>query len=183
MPTATTVRTAAATLLLAAACAPPGEAPEAPADAPHPEEAAVVAAVEQLFEAMRTGDSAMARAVFHPDARLGRAGEDGVSFSPADGFIAMIGRPRDQVYDEPIWDWTVQVDGRLAQMWTRYAFYLGDTFTHCGWEGFQLYKGDSGWQITQLIDTMYREDCWYPPGREPEGDGEPDDGAEPAPEG
>lgn len=157
--------------LLAAACAPQPEAPEAEAEPetmPDPEEAAVVAAVEQLFEAMRTGDSEMARAVFHPDARLGRAGEDGISFRPADGFIEMIGQPRDEVYDEPVWDWTVQIDGRLAQMWTRYAFYRDEEFSHCGWEGFQLYRGDTGWQITQLIDTMYRgEDCWYPPGREP----------------
>jgi len=156
--------------LLAAACAPQAEAPEAEAEpTPDPEEAAVVAAVEQLFEAMRTGDSEMAAAVFHPEARLGRAGEDGISFRPADGFIEMIGQPRDEVYDEPVWDWTVQIDGRLAQMWTRYAFYRDEEFSHCGWEGFQLYKGETGWQITQLIDTMYRgEDCWYPPGREPE---------------
>ena len=159
----------AAGLLLTAACAQQAEMPEAEAaPEPDPEEAAVVAAVEQLFEAMRTGDSEMAAAVMHPEARLGRAGEDGISFRPADGFIEMIGQPRDEVYDEPIWDWTVQVDGRLAQMWTRYAFYRDDTFSHCGKEGFQLYKGKNGWQITQLVDTSRREDCFYPPGREPE---------------
>lgn len=161
-------------LLLSATCAPAVETPDADdpaadadAEQPHPEEAAVVAAVEQLFEAMRVGDSEMARAVLHPEARLGRADDDGISFNPADGFIEMIGRPRDEVYDEPVWDWTVQIDGRLAQMWTRYAFYRDEEFSHCGWEGFQLYKSDTGWQITQLIDTMRREDCFYPPGREP----------------
>ena len=164
----------AAALILAAACAPPPNPPDAPAEEPHPEEAAVVAAVEQLFEAMRTADSEMARAVMHPDARLGRAGEGGINFNSADGFIETIGRPREEVWDEPIWDWTVQVDGRLAQMWTRYAFYRDDTFSHCGWEGFQLYKGEAGWQITQLIDTSYRENCWYPPGREPESAAEPE---------
>lgn len=163
-------------LVLAASCTPVAETPDAdaganpPAEAeqPHPEEAAVVAAVEQLFEAMRVGDSEMARAVFHPEARLGRADDDGISFNPADGFIEMIGRPREEVYDEPVWDWTVQIDGRLAQMWTRYAFYRDEEFSHCGWEGFQLYRSDTGWQITQLIDTMRREDCFYPPGREPQ---------------
>lgn len=160
-------------LLLAASCTPAetggSDAPAADAAAgqAHPEEAAVVAAVEQLFEAMRVGDSEMARAVFHPDARLGRAGEDGIAFRSADGFIEAIGRPRDEVWDEPVWDWTVQIDGRLAQMWTRYAFYRDDEFSHCGWEGFQLYRSDTGWQITQLIDTSYRENCFHPPGREP----------------
>lgn len=134
----------------------------------HPDEAAVVAVVEQLFEAMRTGDAEMAAAVFHPDARLGRAGDDGISFSPVDGFVQMIGNPRDEVYDEPIWDWVVNVDGRLAQMWTKYAFYRDDTFSHCGTDAFELYKSDAGWQVTQLVDTSRREDCWYPPGREPQ---------------
>ena len=154
-------------LLLTASCTAQPPPPEAETPPPDPEEAAVVAAVEQLFEAMRTGDSEMAAAVFHPEARLGRAGDDGISFRAADGFIDMIGQPRDEVYDEPIWDWTVQIDGRLAQMWTRYAFYRDDEFSHCGWEGFQLYKADTGWLITQLIDTSYRENCFYPPGREP----------------
>lgn len=184
MTTAITARVAVTALLFATACAPQAEAPDPPAEEPHPEEAAVVAAVQQLFDAMRAGDSEMARAVFHPDARLGRAGDDGISFSAADGFIEMIGRPRDVVYDEPIWDWTVQIDGRLAHMWTKYAFYLGDDFSHCGEESFQLYRSDAGWQITQLVDTSRREDCFYPPGREPaaeEGD-EPGDGDERAPE-
>jgi len=160
-----TLLAATISLPIAASCSPPPEA--SPVAEPHPEEAAAVAAAEQPFEAMRVGDSEMAHAVFHPDARLGRAGEDGISFRSADGFIEMIGSPRDEVYDEPVWDWTVQIDGRLAQMWTRYAFYREDTFSHCGWEGFQLYRADAGWQITQLIDTSYRENCWYPPGREP----------------
>ena len=172
----------ASILVGAAACAgagddPASEPPSADQDpaaasdaAPHPEEAAVVAAVVQLFDAMRAADSDMAAAVFHPDARLGRAGEGGITFRPATGFIEAIGQPRDEVWDEPVWDWTVQIDGRLAQMWTRYAFYRDDEFSHCGWEGFQLYKGETGWQITQLIDTSRTEDCFYPPGREPAGD-------------
>lgn len=132
------------------------------------EEDAVVAAVERLFEAMRTNDSTMARSVFHPTARLGRAQEDGIAFGPVDGLVAAIGQPKDEVWDEPIWDWTVNVDGRLAQMWTRYAFYRGDTFSHCGVDALELYKSDEGgWQVTQLVDTSRQEDCWYPPGREP----------------
>ncbi|MGI9627478.1 MAG: nuclear transport factor 2 family protein [Longimicrobiales bacterium] len=136
-------------------------------DSMQDDEAAVVAAVERLFESMRTNDGEMARSVFHPDARLGRATEDGISFSPADGFIERIGTPKDQVWDEPIWDWNVDVDGRLAQMWTKYAFYLDDAFSHCGVDAIQLYRSESGWQITQLVDTNRQEDCWYPPGRTP----------------
>lgn len=160
-----------AVLLFAGACYDAPDRSDAaaapPEPQPHPEEAAVVAVVEQLFEAMRTNDGEMAAAVFHPEARLGRATDEGISFGPVDGFVQTIGRPKEQVWDEPIWDWTVHVDGRLAQMWTKYAFYLDDSFSHCGSDAFELYKSDAGWQVTQLVDTNRQEDCWYPPGREP----------------
>lgn len=131
------------------------------------EEAAVVAAVESLFEAMRTSDSTLARSVFHSSARLGRATEEGIEFNGVDGFIGAIGRPKTEIWDEPIWDWSVEVEGRLAQMWTKYAFYLGDTFSHCGVDALELYKSPTGWQITQLVDTSREDDCWVPPGRAP----------------
>ncbi|MDH3223992.1 MAG: nuclear transport factor 2 family protein [Gemmatimonadota bacterium] len=130
------------------------------------EEAAVVSAVERLFEAMRTSDGELAASVFHADARLGRAGDQGIRFSEMAGFVERIGQPKEEVWDEPIWDWDVQVDGRLAQMWTRYAFYLDGVFSHCGIDAIQLYRSDEGgWQITQLVDTSRQEDCWLPPGR------------------
>ena len=164
--------TGAIATFFVAACTGPAGGPDMadipPEPQPHPEEAAVVAVVEQLFEAMRTNDGEMAAAVFHAEARMGRATEEGISFGPVDGFVQAVGRAKEQVWDEPIWDWTVHVDGRLAQMWTKYAFYLDDQFSHCGSDAFELYKSDAGWQVTQLVDTSRQEECWYPPGREPE---------------
>ncbi len=160
--------------LAAVACIQPIDDSGTPAGDPDPsaselaaEEAEVVAVVHRLFEAMRTNDGEMAAATFHPEARLGRADEDGIEFGPPDGLIAMIAREQEEVYDEPVWDWTVSVDGRLAQMWTKYAFYVGDEFSHCGTDAFELYKDEAGWRITQLVDTMRRENCWYPPDRPP----------------
>lgn len=130
-----------------------------------PEAAEVLAVAESLFQAMRTNDGALAASVFHPDARMGRATPEGISFRSPDGFVEMVGQAKDDVWDEPIWDYTIQVDGRLAQMWTRYAFYLNDEFSHCGVDAFEFYKTEDGWKIVQLIDTMRRDDCWLPPGR------------------
>ena len=63
---------------------------------PGSEEAAVLHATLQLFEAMRTSDGELAASLFHPDARMGRATEDGIRFSPADGFIQAVGREKDE---------------------------------------------------------------------------------------
>ncbi len=162
------VATAVFVVAMSTACVRKAGVPEAEGEPqPHPEEAAVVATVESLFEAMRTNDGELAASVFHADARLGRATEEGIRFGPVDGFVEAVGRDKEEVWDEPIWDWVVNVDGRLAQMWTKYAFYRGEAFSHCGVDALELYRTDSGWQITQLVDTSRSEDCWHPPGREP----------------
>lgn len=169
---AATALVAGASVVSPSVALPPSElaahaAPQTPAE----EEAAVVAVVQRLFDAMNANDGEMAASVFHPEARLGRANDNGISFSSADGIVSAIGRDKEQVWEEPIWDWAVHVDGRLAQMWTKYAFYLDGEFSHCGTDAFELYKTpDAGWQVTQLVDTSRTEDCWYPPGREPGGD-------------
>jgi hypothetical protein len=134
-----------------------------PLGAQQPDEAAVMATVQRLFDAMRAGDSAMARSVFHPDARLVATGEQGVRLVPVDGFLRAIGSPHEHVWDERIWDAEVRVDGDLATVWTPYAFYLGGRFSHCGVDGFQMVRADGSWQIVSLADTRRQQGC-EPPG-------------------
>lgn len=137
------------------------------------EEAAVMAVVERLFDGMRAADTTMVRATFHPDARLvGTAEEDGrttVRMVPVDRFVEAVGRPRDAVWDERIWDPEVRVDDRLATVWVPYAFYLGEELSHCGVDAFQLSRAQGGWVIVQIADTRRREGCDAPeeakPGR------------------
>jgi hypothetical protein len=127
------------------------------------EERAVMKVVERLFDAMRAGDSAMARSAFHADARLigtaGRGGKPQLQVSPIDGFIQAIGAPHEHVWDERIWGSEVRIDGPLATVWTHYAFYLGDRLSHCGADAFQLFLSDDGWKIVSLVDSRRAEGC------------------------
>ena len=125
------------------------------------EEAAALETVLNLFRAMRTSDGELARSAFHPEARMGRRTENGITFGPADGFIEAIGRPKEEVWDEPIFNVVVNVDGELAQAWTPYAFFLGDEYSHCGTDAFELYREGGEWRITQLVDTR-RDECDMP---------------------
>ena len=77
-------------------------------------------------------------------------------------FLTAVGTPHEGIWDEPIWDVEVQIDGNLAQVWTKYAFYLDDKFSHCGVDAFQLFKGNTGWEIFQLTDTRKKEGCVIP---------------------
>lgn len=128
------------------------------------EEAAVMAVVEGLFDAMRAGDSTAFRAALHPSATAATAFvRDGVPTltreASLDGFVQAVGTPHEDVWDERIWDSEVRVDGRLATAWMEYAFYAGETFSHCGVDAFQLFKGEEGWKIFHIADTRRTEGC------------------------
>lgn len=132
------------------------------------DEQAVRAVVDRLFDAMRDADSTALRALFHPEARLlsagRRNGQPVLQSETTDGFLRAVATPRAEVLDERIWDVEVRVDGDLATAWMQYAFYLGEQFSHCGVNAFQLFRGPEGWQVIQIADTRRREPCQQPPG-------------------
>ena len=123
----------------------------------------VQAVIDQLFDGMRAGDSTMVRETFHPEARLQSAfvrdGQPVLSTGSVDGFVEAVGSPHDEVWDERIWDVEIAVDGHLAQAWMNYAFFLGETFSHCGVNAFHFYHDGAAWKITQITDTRRREGC------------------------
>lgn len=139
------------------------------------EEDEVRAVVERMFEGMRQGDSTMVRATFDPSARLQRAGalnRQGapvLSSTPIDRFVGFVGGLEPGHAVEPVWDYEIQIDGRLAQVWVKYEFIWQGNFSHCGVDAFQLWKSDDGWRIFQLTDTMRRDadSCWHQPEGQP----------------
>jgi len=126
----------------------------------------VLAVVQQLFDGMRAGDSTAVRGVFADGARMQSVGlEEGepiLRLGSVDRFVEAVGRPRDAVWDERIWDPIVRVDGPMAMAWTPYAFYLGDTLSHCGVNAFHLIRRGDAWNVFYLVDTR-RQDCEIPP--------------------
>ena len=119
-------------------------------------------AVVALFDGMRASDSAAVRAVIHPGASFRTVVPEGDGFRLAQGdaeaFIAAVGAPKDQVWDERVGEIEVQVDQGLATAWMPYAFYLGETFSHCGVNAMQFAKTNGTWRIVHLIDTR-RQEC------------------------
>ncbi|MEZ4858764.1 MAG: nuclear transport factor 2 family protein [Flavobacteriaceae bacterium] len=72
---------------------------------------------------------------------------------------AIANRPADQVWEEKLLDYKVQIDGNLAHVWTPYEFWFNGSFSHCGANAFTLGKADDGWKILHLIDSRRREGC------------------------
>lgn len=127
------------------------------------EESAIKKAVNNLFTGMKTGDSTLARSAFATGAVMqtivNKEGKVSVRNELVDNFIKLIGTPHKDQYDERIEFSKILIDGPLALVWTDYKFYLGDKFSHCGVNSFQLVKGDKGWQIVYIIDTRRKDKC------------------------
>jgi len=127
------------------------------------EESDIKKAVNNLFIGMKTGDSTIARSAFAAGAVMqtivNKDGKAHVKTDSVDGFIKLIGTSHKEIYDERISFSKILIDGPLALVWTDYKFYLGDKFSHCGVNSFQLVKGDKGWQIVYIIDTRRKDGC------------------------
>lgn len=61
--------------------------------------------------------------------------------------------------DPILGDADVRTDGDLATVWVPYAFYVGDDFSHCGTNAFQLARLDGAWSIIRVTDTRRPDNC------------------------
>lgn len=128
------------------------------------EEEAIKKTINQLFDGMRKSDSTLVRSAFNQGAILQTIGKtkEGnavVKGSDLNSFVASIAKPHPEIYDERIVFTKILIDANLASVWTDYKFYIGEKFSHCGVNSFQLVKVGDTWKIVYLIDTRRKENC------------------------
>jgi hypothetical protein len=132
------------------------------------EERAVKEVIVRLFKAMEAGDSAMLHSAFAPAPTTATVFRDQNNTSvlrqenSIESFLKAVGTPHKEVWYEEIWNVKIQLDGDFAQAWCDYAFYTGNTFSHCGVDAFHLHKGNKGWKIFHLADTRRKTGCQIP---------------------
>ena len=134
------------------------------ASAQSEESDAVMVPIQRLFDGMRAADSSAVRAAFHPLATLysvgtNAEGETVVQATPVARFVAAVGTPHEEVWDERLGAAEVRRDGDLATVWVPYAFYVGEAFSHCGTNAFHLARTEGAWQILHVTDTRRRGGC------------------------
>jgi hypothetical protein len=127
----------------------------------------IMAVINGVFDAMRTNDSILLKKSFieSPNTFTAFINQEGKSkLIPGDfqKFIDAVGQPKEQVWNEPIWNEKVEIDGNLASVWVDYAFYVDDQFFHCGVDAFHLIKQENGWKIFHLVDTRRKTKCEVP---------------------
>jgi hypothetical protein len=132
------------------------------------DEAAVREVITRLFTGMEKGDSAMVHSVFTKNVTAATAFRDKNNQPVLDrdasieDLLKAVGKPHPETWFEEIWSLKIQLDDDFAQAWCDYAFYIDNTFSHCGVDAFQLHKGKDGWKIFHLADTRRKEGCKIP---------------------
>ena len=131
-------------------------------------EAEIKQVITQLFKGMELGDSAMAHRSLDDHITMvsvvkNKNGEVTLQReSSPDAFLTAVGTPHKGTWFEEFWNFKVQQDGDFATAWCDYAFYLDNTFSHCGVDAFHLYKGKDGWKVFHLADTRRKDGCNIP---------------------
>jgi len=115
--------------------------------------------VDTFFEGFHQGDTLKMKSVMVDDMVMQSAAADKEgnnrieNMTGQDFLIVIANRPDTQKWDERLLDYTVQIDGNLAHVWTPYEFWFNGNFSHCGANAFTLAKTNNGWKIIHLIDS------------------------------
>ncbi|NJN41661.1 MAG: hypothetical protein HC811_04910 [Flammeovirgaceae bacterium] len=109
--------------------------------------------IHDLFAGMMKGDSALVHTAFTEDATMVSVGKDrngnfAVRRQSIEPFLKAIGTPHDEAWQEPIWDVKIESDNVLAQVWVKYAFYIGKNLATVAWMRFN-------WQILQTVGKYF----------------------------
>jgi len=118
--------------------------------------------IDRLFEGMKKGDSSMVRKTFLPNATLNTSfvntsGEAKVHQESITSFFNAIGTPHKETWDERILSCEIRIDDNLATVWTKYAFYADNVYSHEGVNAFQLVKTAGEWKILIITDTRRKK--------------------------
>jgi ketosteroid isomerase-like protein len=153
------MRSTLALLLLAAA-------PAALSAQKAPDEKAILAATQYLFDGMRTHDTTTLKRVLQPDAAFftvmkDKEGKTVVRRMRGQDFIDAVGKGG-EAWNESIRKPEVRQDGDLATVWGYFTFSLGDKQSHCGVDQFTLARVEGEWKMISAADTHWKkEDCTF----------------------
>ena len=116
---------------------------------------------DRLFAAMKAKSLEEIRAAFTPEGQLVAIDKprDGKGISKtrvftAESFAKMISEAKGADFIEKMPDKDVRVTGDLASVSGRYTFYVGEKFSHCGTNTFNLVRTANGWLIANAASTL-----------------------------
>lgn len=130
--------------------------------AQHPEEAAVLAVTQQIFDGINQKNGDLIRSAMIPEgmvmATFQQEGTHRARFTSAEDFISQVDNPP-QEFHERMFETTVHIQKGIAVVWAAYDFHLDGAFSHCGIDNFSLVKIGEEWKVVSLTYTVEMEGC------------------------
>ena len=122
---------------------------------------AAIAVVNQLFDAMKAKNAEQIKSVFAADGQLIAIDKprDGKGVSKTrlfsgEAFAKMIAEAKGAEFIEKMSSPEARVSGDLAVVSGRYTFHVGEKFSHCGTNTFNLVRTEAGWRIANAASTL-----------------------------
>ncbi len=120
-----------------------------------------LAVIDKLWEAMRAKNFEAISSLFTPEGQLVAVDKprDGKGISKtrvftAEAFAKMIAEAKAPEFIEKMPQPKVEMFGDLATVSGRYTFHVGDKFSHCGTNTFNLVKTETDWRIANAATTL-----------------------------
>jgi hypothetical protein len=130
----------------------------APLQAATPEEQAVLAPVQAMFDGMAKRDAAAIKEPWLAGGTLVLMRDGKPSQMTFEAFADRVGRPGTTKIEERIHDPLIRIDNDLAVVWAPFEFLIDGKVDHCGTDLFNVVRKDGKWLIANVADTG-RKDC------------------------
>lgn len=120
-----------------------------------------IAVIDRLWEGMRLKNAEMIKSVFTAEGQLVAIDKprDGKGLSKtrvfsAEAFAKNISEAKAPEFLEKMPAPDVKIYGDLAIVTGRYTFYVGDKFSHCGTNTFNLIRTETAWKVVNGASTL-----------------------------
>jgi hypothetical protein len=123
-----------------------------------PEEQAVLAPVNAMFDGMAKRDAAAIKTPLLPGGSMVLMRDGKPTQMTFEAFADRLAKPGTTRIEERIHDPLVRIDNDLAVVWAPFEFLVDGKVDHCGTDLFNLVRTDGRWLIASVADTG-RKDC------------------------
>ena len=125
-----------------------------------PDEQAVLAPIQAMFDGMTKRDAAAIKEPVLPGGTMVLMRDGKPSTMTIEAFADRVGKPspNGKPIEERIHDPLIRIDNDLAVVWAPFDFLVDGKVDHCGTDLFNLIRTDGKWLIASVADTG-RKDC------------------------
>lgn len=128
---------------------------------PVAEEQAVLAPINGIFGALRTGDASALLPWVYPDGRVTATGtrstSSGLRQQSWTQFATRVSPA--MAFDETISDPAIEIDGDVAMVWAPFVVRTGGKVANCGIDHFDLVRENGAWKIMNLTFSSRVSGC------------------------